>query len=657
MDKNTITGLILMGLVFFGFIWLTPREKPEEPTPQQQEQTATAPSALGADSLTATEKEWLVKNINEQGETRVLADSTHVATLAQDNINLTACGDSVWGTVTVDGATLNWADVTANNLKAMSSQQQRKAIETVRNVSLSMGRYGKFSRFLTGEEKTEVLENNVLKLNLSSKSGSITRAELKKYDTEYTRDENAKQKRKVVIFENGSNTFDFQLPLPQSVTTSQLYFNPQRLNDSTVLMALNMSPDAYWGLEYTLPKGDSYVVRIRVVQRNMADLVESNVRTLGVNWQQQIKRQERGRMFEERNSGLYYKFAGGSVENLSENKNESEERKAKIKWIGFKNQFFSSVLVAGGSRSFNMADFESTVLKNSDYLKEVSTTAQVNDYDWKAENPVNFDLFIGPNLYPLLSHLDKDIDAGEDLKLTRLIPLGWSVFRWINTGVVIPVFNFLGSFISNYGIIILLLTIFIKLVLFPLTYKSYKSQAKMRILAPDIKALNEKYPGNENAMIRQQKTMALYSKAGASPMSGCLPMLLQMPILFAMFTFFPSCIELPLGSRPLGSRCHHLLERQHSSGDRIFRQPHLPVLPPDDGDQHRLHLHQHAEPAGADARHEVDDVYDAGDVYDFLQQLCRRPIVLLLPLVAYHHHPDLRLPLHHQGGGRETHDG
>jgi len=153
-------------------------------------------------------------------------------------------------------------------------------------------------------------------------------------------------------------------------------------------------------------------------------------------------------------------------------------------------------------------------------------------------------LFLGPNLYPLLSDLDHQVKTDEDLSLTRLIPLGWSLFRWINTGVVIPVFNFLGKFISNYGIIILLLTIFIKLILFPLTYKSYRSQAVMRVLAPEIQAINEKYPGTENAMTRQQKTMALYSRAGANPMSGCLPLLLQMPILFAMFSFFPSCIEL-----------------------------------------------------------------------------------------------------------------
>ena len=247
-------------------------------------------------------------------------------------------------------------------------------------------------------------------------------------------------------------------------------------------------------------------------------------------------------MFEERNSGLYDKPAGGGVDNLSESSDDSEEKQAKLRWIGFKNQFFSSVLVS--DRPFNTADLSSKVLKGSDYLKTLDAQAVVNDYDWNADVPASFSLFLGPNLYPLLDSLDDSMVADEDLELTKLIPLGWNIFRWINTLVIIPLFNFFGSFGWNYGIIILLLTIFIKLVLFPLTYKSYKSQAKMRILAPDIKAINEKYPGNENAMTRQQKTMALYSKAGASPFSGCLPMLLQMPILFAMFSFFPSCIEL-----------------------------------------------------------------------------------------------------------------
>lgn len=532
-----------MAAVFFGFMWLTPRNEAETEPEREDAQTQAAQAVARVDSLSATEKEWLVKNIMEHGETVVLPDSTHASRLSDSAVDLVAVGDSVTGTVTVDGQTLSWADVCRADLKKMTVRQQQKAVETVRKASLSMGRYGKFSRFLTGDNSETTLENDVLKLSLNSKSGSITRAELKKYDTEYSPDESKERKEKVVIFEGATNSFDFQLPLPQGVSTSELYFTPSVPNDSTVLMTLPLGDDAYWGLEYTLPKGDSYVVKVKVVQKNLAGIIESNNRNLGVSWHQDLMRQEKGKMFEERNSALYYKYAGGSVENLSESKNETEERKAKIRWIGFKNQFFSTVLIA--DRPFNTADFQSEIIRNKPYfLKSFSTQAVVNDYDWNAEVPAQFSLFIGPNLYPLLSSLDHKTVANEDLSLTKLIPLGWSIFRWINTGVVIPIFSFLGSFISNYGIIILIMTIFIKLVLFPLTYKSYKSQAKMRILAPDIKAINEKFPGNENAMLRQQKTMALYSKAGASPMSGCLPMLLQMPILFAMFSFFPSAIEL-----------------------------------------------------------------------------------------------------------------
>ena len=540
MDKNTVTGLILMALVFFAFMWLRPKNEPVATDSQADNNKIENVAAI--DSLSANEREWLVKNIVTNGTDEVMSDGRHASRINERGVNLAVSGDSVFGTVEVDGTPYSWSELSNRREASIPAAIRAKGIEIVKEVSNTMGRYGRFSQFLVGEKKEVVLQNDVLKLTLNSKSGSVTRAELKKYDTEYSADETLNVKKQVVLFDSVTNKMAFTLPLPQAVSTADLYFTPRQLNDSTVLMSLNLTPSAYWGIEYTLPKGDSYVVRMRIVQKGMQPIVQSNVRTMGIDWNQQIKRQEKGRMFEERNSGIFYKFAGGSVENLSENKNDKEERQAKVKWIGFKNQFFSSVLIARSN--FNTSDFDSEILKGSDYLKNVTASAEVNDYDWNSENPVSFDYFLGPNLYPLLKKLEKNLQPEENLQLTRLIPLGWALFRWINVWVIIPVFDFLGSFLSNYGIIILLLTIFIKLILFPLTYKSYKSQAKMRILAPDIKAINDKYPGNENAMIRNQKTMELYSKAGASPMSGCLPMLLQMPILFAMFTFFPSCIEL-----------------------------------------------------------------------------------------------------------------
>ena len=308
-------------------------------------------------------------------------------------------------------------------------------------------------------------------------------------------------------------------------------------------MTLDLGGDASWGIRYTLPE-DSYVVTMEVIQKGMEKIIPPSVATTTLNWTQKMGRNERGRTFEERNSGLYYKYVGDSPDDLSAQGEKQEELSQRLKWIGFKNQFFSMVMIP--RTCFTAADVASKDLKEDPKFVKDLAAAALMDYNSGDENPVTIDIFLGPNLYPLLSGLDHEIEGAEDesLDLTNLIPLGWPIFRWINTLIIIPVFTFLSSFISSYGLIIFLLTIFIKLILFPFTYKSYKSQAKMRLLAPEIKEINDKYPGQENAMTRNQKTMALYSKAGASPMSGCLPMLLQMPVLIAMFWFFPSAIEL-----------------------------------------------------------------------------------------------------------------
>jgi len=542
MDKNTITGILLLGLLFLGFMYFSPKQEPQQSEQQaatNEQQTSNA--VQQTDSLTADELKWLKTNIRDNGIAS--ADSAGGIHLQQPGLNLSLNGEIISGNITVDGKTYDVQDVLAANTEKINVSEQRAAVDMLRNSITQLGKYGMFSRFLTGKNQVLKLENDVLSLQLASKSGTITRAELKDYDSEYNPDEKDNTKHPVVLFENGSDQMNFIINVPQPLNTQDFYFTPTQVNDSTVVMKLDLGPNAYWGLQYTLPKGDSYIVRIAVVQKGLDKVLHSNNPTMGVEWSQKIRRQEKGFMFEERNSGVYYKFAGGDVENLSESGDDNEERQAKIKWIGFKNQFFSSVLIA--RKNFNMADFSSEALDRGNiYLKNVSAAADISDYSWVNPNPVNFDLYLGPNLYPMLSDLDKTVQADEDLEMTRLIPLGWWIFRYINTWVVIPVFTFLGSFIGNYGIIILILTLLIKLVLFPLTYKSYKSQAVMRILAPDIAAINEKYPGQENALKRQQKTMELYSRAGASPMSGCLPMLLQMPILFAMFVFFPSCIEL-----------------------------------------------------------------------------------------------------------------
>lgn len=541
MDKNTIWGLVVMAAVFFAFMYFSPRDKqPTDNVSGQTEQSA-AQAEPEADPLTQTDYDFLRANLRDNGTPVATDGGSRAYTLTQGAVSLRLDGDSVSGTVTVDGHAYTLAQLNARDA-SMTTAQRRDALAQVRGLSERMSRYGAFMPFLAGKDSKATLSNDVLALEFSAKSGTLTRAELLKYDTEYNADETKKERRRVVLFHDQTNRMSFDIPAAVAVNTADLYFTPRQLSDTTLLMALDFPGGAYWGIRYTLPKGQSYNLRMDIVQSGMTRVLSSNNTILGFHWTQDLARQEKGRMFEERQSALYYKFAGGNVENLSESKDDKEERQAKIRWIGFKNQFFSTVVFS--RRPFNTADFQSTVLKNRDFLKHFSTEAEVNDYNWASANPASFDIFLGPNLYPMLSGMDKTLNMGEDLELTRMIPLGWSIFRWINTLIIIPVFTFLGGLGMNYGIVILLLTIFIKLILYPLTYKSLISQAKMRILAPDIKAINDKYPGKENAMTRQQKTMALYSKAGASPMSGCLPMLLQLPILFAMFSFFPSCIEL-----------------------------------------------------------------------------------------------------------------
>lgn len=548
MDKNTVRGLILIGLVFIFFMWLNSgNDKEEKQTPEQKktEQKATddAQQAM-ADILTVKDIDGIKAAITDNGVT----DNTGARTLSGHGYEFTLTGDSLRGYVSVADKQIPVQGLIAPD-GTFTPQERAQAVKAVSDIQRASFRFGKFGKFTSGDEKVVKLENEVLSLAVSSKGAAISSAELKKYDTEYSPDETKQVKNKVVLFDGASNSLSFSLPGYDSFTTADLYFDIMESTDNSVLLGLRFADDIWWGIRYTIKPGENYVVSIAIEQQGMDKALASNGRELGVHWSQLLRRQEQGKMFEERNSALYYKFDGDDVEDLSSNSDDAETRQTKIKWIAFKNQFFSSILIS--KQPFDTADMTSIKLDKENfgsdadlYLKYMSATASVNKYNWSSKNPANFDLFLGPNLYPLLSSLDDSINEGEDLDMTRLIPLGWNIFRWINTLIVIPVFNFLGSFNWNYGIIILLLTIFIKIILFPLTYKSYKSQAKMRILAPDIKEINEKYPGQENAMIRQQKTMALYSKAGANPMSGCLPLLLQMPILFAMFSFFPSCIEL-----------------------------------------------------------------------------------------------------------------
>lgn len=543
MDKNTLLGLLLMGAVVFGFMWLNKpseadlearRQAQIEAAAQQQQAETVAQENSAVDTVTTAEAALLATTIEQFGTADTI-NGTPCTRLETKKVNLTLSGTTLNGTVAAGDTAINVNDVIANRMIAFSPAVANEAVANIKSTLRDIAKYQGFARYLAGDSTSVKLENNLLSLDLSSKGGVISKATLKEYQSY--------DSTNVTLF-NGAddNIYSFALTSEsQRFDTRDFYFTPVQENDSTILMKLDLGKGAMWGIRYTLP-ADSYVVKMDIVQQGMQAIIPSSTSTMDFYWHQKMRRHEAGRMFEERNSAIYYKYAGGDVKYLKEAGDDSEDTNERVRWIGFKNQFFSAAIIP--TTYFTMGDFNSKDMKSDpNYLKDMTATAAV-EYSAGNANPASFNIFLGPNEYPLLDNLNDQISPDENLELTRLIPLGWSLFRWINTWIVIPVFDFLGGWISNYGIVILLLTIFIKLILFPFTYKSYISQAKMRVLAPDIKEINDKYPGQENAMVRQQKTMELYSRAGASPFSGCLPMLLQMPVLIAMFTFFPSSIEL-----------------------------------------------------------------------------------------------------------------
>ena len=539
MDKNTLWGLLCMAAIFFGFMYCN-RPSQEQLEAQRAAQAAkttgegaaAADDAVAVDSLSPALNASLAEAVRTIGAAReggqyVLSDGTFELRL--DSTELT-------GTVAVGTNKVDVASLRTTSGAAVAPDLRAAAIKAIAQLTSKSQKYKGFARHLGGENTVTTLENELMKVSISSRGGMLSAVELKKYNTEV-----GETPEPIQLFKGSNDGYSFTFTTSdQRLDTREFNFTPVVESDTSVMMVLDLADGAQWGIRYTLHP-QNYLVGMEIVQKGMGAVLPGSTASADFNWHQTMARNEKGRVFEERNSAIYYKYVGESPDDLSEQKDDSEQLNGRVKWVAFKNQFFSSVIIA--RNHFSGADLKSTVLKSDDYLKDMTMSATL-PYTVADGAVAAFDFYFGPNDYPLLSKLDKQISPDEDLDLTRLIPLGWGLFRYINTWIVIPVFTFLSSFISNYGIIILLLTIFIKLIIFPFTYKSYKSQARMRVLQPEIKEINEKYPGQENAMKRQQETMALYSRCGASPFSGCLPMLFQMPVLIAMFSFFPSAIEL-----------------------------------------------------------------------------------------------------------------
>jgi YidC/Oxa1 family membrane protein insertase len=387
------------------------------------------------------------------------------------------------------------------------------------------------------EEQWVTLQNNHLRLTLSSYGGAIQRAELLDYHA------SGDSVNPLCLFRADESSFGFTLVTINNriLQTSKLIFTPVACEEpNKAIMRLPSASEDAW-LDFVYELSDNYMVHLALEPHNMQQVLAQNTNSLELQWRQLIPQQEQGRKFEERYARLQYMLVGGDMEELSEGKDDSEKESARVRWIGYKDQFFSSVLIA--DEAFTSSQFQSTVQgRHSGYIKEYNTHTSV-PFDITGKTPTGFRFYLGPNHYHTLKAYDEGVAKEDRLYLNKLVPLGWKIVSWINTALVIPMFDLFTGWGLHIGIVILLMTIVIKLIILPFVFVSYKSSAKMRALKPQLDAINEKYPA-EKMQERQQATMQLYQQAGVSPMSGCLPMLFQFPVLMAMFWCLPTAIEL-----------------------------------------------------------------------------------------------------------------
>ena len=402
--------------------------------------------------------------------------------------------------------------------------------------------YGPFAPASQGQEGVITLENEKVRIGVAYRGGRIAKAELKEYKA-YGDSVNP-----LCLFQGEESTLNFTLVTNSNriLATQNLYFtNAGQVTDAegntTLTMRLNTNiEDCYMDFVYTLPAND-YMVGMSIQPHNMQLALAQNMLSMEMQWNQQIPQQEKGRKFEEKYAQLQYMFVGGEVDDLDPLKAERANESARLKWIAYKDQFFSTVMIA--EDAFESTTMESTPLnQQSRYIKEYKTNTSL-PLDITGKQNTNLRYYLGPNHYNTLKAYDKDVTSVEKLHLNELVPLGWKIVAWINKALVIPMFDLFSSWGLHIGIVILLMTLVIKLIILPFVFASYKSSAKMRVLKPQLDEINAKYPP-EKMQERQQATMALYQKAGVSPMSGCLPMLFQFPVLMAMFWFLPTAIEL-----------------------------------------------------------------------------------------------------------------
>ena len=436
----------------------------------------------------------------------------------------------------------------AQQLKA---QQAQKLAEQTRKAEAEAAAKGDttnvFHAALNGENQDIVLKNQKLELTISTKGGMLSKAVIKDFTGHHKNQEGkydpALDTQDLTLFEGQDQSLNFLLAgKADNIITKEMFFTPSNVTDSTVTMTLPAADGGSLIIDYKL--NEDYLLSMQVRVEGLSGMFAPNYTQMDLEWDGRARQQEKGFTFENRYATLTYKESKGGTDYLSETSAKEDEKiEEQLDWVAFKNQFFSIVLIskdnfAGGSLLTSIPQEKETgYLKN--YKAKLKTA-----FDPTGQKASEFEFYIGPNNYRLLQHIEDKSQFGKDLDLQQLVYLGWPLFRYINRFFTIYVFDWLTSWGLPMGIVLILITLLLKAITYPLVKKSYMSSAKMRVLKPKLDALTKEYDKPEDAMKKQQKMMEMYSRYGVSPLSGCLPMLIQMPIWIAMFNFVPNAIQL-----------------------------------------------------------------------------------------------------------------
>ena len=401
-----------------------------------------------------------------------------------------------------------------------------------------------FHKALTGNVERIVLKNKKVELTFSSKGAYVEQAIIKGYVGHNIKVKNGSaDKKNLTLFSGADQSISYLLNAKETnINTAELYFVPSEVSDSTVTFIADAGEGKSLTLKYEL--GQDYILHMQMSVQGMAGLFAPGTQTMDVNWKDKARQQERGFSFENRYATLTYHKKDGGTDYLNETKEEIDKSiEEQIDWVAFKNQFFSAVMIAKNNFQSNALMTSIPQEKGSGYLKQYEAKMKTF-FDPTGKKASEFEFYYGPNDFRLLQKMEKESQFHKDLQMQRLVYLGWPLFRIINRWFTLYVFDFLTSMNINMGIVLILITLLLKLLTYPMVKKSYMSSAKMRVLKPKLDEATKQFDKPEDQMQKQQAMMAEYAKYGVSPLSGCLPMLIQAPIWIAMFNFVPNAIQL-----------------------------------------------------------------------------------------------------------------